>query len=231
LKIRRILSWRVRPGADDPGKGDFDALMNWEGGTLVTTAKTRRTFRIEAGSEVYFLKTQRIPRLEFRYFLRPSALMKEARSYERMARLGLRIPAVVAAGERRRLGFMTESLLLTAEVPGAIDLETWAGEGFRTIEGIPRGGDLMRELHETVDSIHRKGYRFGALKWRNILAAPPCRATSHLVFIDQRNFRARPARFFGVRKDSRDEAILESEEKRWAEALKNQNWERQTVHG
>ncbi len=231
MKVQKGLSWKVRPDADDPGSGDFDALMNWEGGTLVTTAKTRRTFRIEAGSKVYFLKTQRIPRLGFRYFLRPSALMKEVNSYERMGRLGLRTPTVVAAGEQRRFGFMTESLLLTAEVPGAIDLETWAAGGFHSTEGIPRGGELLRELHETVDSIHRKGYRFGALKWRNILAAPAGRTASHLVFIDQRRFGVRPARLFGVRKDTRDEAILESEEKRWAEALRNKSCDRHAAHG
>ncbi|MBU0753637.1 MAG: lipopolysaccharide kinase InaA family protein [Planctomycetes bacterium] len=207
--------WKIRPRSGDPGAGDFNALMHWEGGTLLATALTRRTWRIKAGEERLYLKIQRIPRPALRYFFRPSAYLREAGAFEKMQRLGLRTPEVVAAGERRRLGFMIESLLLTREVPGSIDLKTWSEEGFGARTGLPGHEEILKELRETVARVHRLGYCFNDLKWRNILAAPPDQTGSRIVIIDQRRFRICMGRWIGLDARARDRALLDKEERRW----------------
>ena len=209
LRIRRDL---LAP----QGLDDFERLMRCEEGELIATARTRRTWRLRAGAEVFYLKTQRIPRLLPRYFLRASALAREVRAFDRMRRLGLRTPEVAALGERRRLGFMIESLLVTREVPGSVCLETWAVEGFPPRPGIPPWPALREELFGSVARINARGFRFGDLKWRNILAAPPDRRGSSLVFLDQRRFRRCPERWIGFRSERSDAALLASEEKRLA---------------
>ena len=120
--------FQVRPLLDAFGLGDFESLFNRRDGLLLATARTRRTYRLDLGGRAFFLKIQWMPRPRPRYFLRPSAYVREALAFARMAGLGLRTPEVVALGERRRLGFLEASLIVTAGIPGAVDLEAWARE-------------------------------------------------------------------------------------------------------
>ena len=211
--------FRGHPLLDAFGLGGFESLFNRRDGLLLATARTRRTFRLDLGGRAFFLKIQWMPRLRPRYFLRPSAYAREVRAFARMEVLGLRTPEVIALGERRRFGFLAASLLVTAGVPGAVDLESWAREGFLPRDGIPPVRELLAELDRTVAAIHERGRRFGDLKWRNILAAPPDGKGSHLVFIDQRRFRSCPTRRLGRGIGAADFRLLRKEAARWEKIL------------
>lgn len=172
-------------------------------GEVVATARTRLTRRVEIDGRRYYLKTQRFPR-RLRYFLRPSAYVREARAFRRMAAAGIRVPEVAAVGERRRLGFLRDALILTAEVPDAIDLAAWEAEGGAPRPGLPSVGEFRAELFDLVRRVQDRGFRFGDLKPRNVLAAPADEDGAHVVILDQRRFhrcrlrihsRARDLRF------------------------------------
>ncbi|MEW6744807.1 MAG: lipopolysaccharide kinase InaA family protein [Planctomycetota bacterium] len=191
--------WWVDPSLVDTGVWDYETLLSWKGGELVATARTRRTLRIETGGETFYLKIQYHPRWRPRYFARHAAYYREARAYERMRGLGLRVPQVVALGERRRLGFLIDALIVTRQVRDAVDLLRWSHAGFRPQPHLPPFEIVRDELERTVERIHRLGYRFGDLKWRNILAAPADSSGSHVVFLDQRRFGRRLRRREEVR--------------------------------
>jgi tRNA A-37 threonylcarbamoyl transferase component Bud32 len=165
----------------------YEELLASREGEVVATARTRLTRRLRIDGSVCYLKTQRFP-LAPRYLLRPSAYVREARAARAMNRIGIRVPEILLASERRRYGFLRDAVLLTREVAGAVDLAEWDRRGRPPLPGIPPFDAILAEVLGLVERAHRSGCRFGDLKPRNLLAAPADASGAHVVVLDQRRF-------------------------------------------
>jgi hypothetical protein len=101
--------------------------------------------------------------------------VREARSLDRLNRLGVATPPLVCHGARRFFwGMPSVAALVTREVAGAVDLHTLSQTA---PECLPAA---LAELNSLLDRLHSKGWVLGAVKFRNVLLDPEGR----LVLLD-----------------------------------------------
>lgn len=137
------------------------------------------------GFRVY-LKRFRPDRLTFRFFLRRSRQRREAENATVLREIGVPTAEVVAAGERRRLGCVTEAFVATRGIPGATPLTEFA-----PVFGAERSGErrrvrlaLIEKFASIVRRMHEAGYVDHDLYWRNILVSETPRGTHEFHVID-----------------------------------------------
>ena len=84
---------------------------------------------------------------------------------------GIPTARLVAFGERRASLFRREGMLVTEEVPGAIDLLSLmtGADAKRTLGNRSWTDALVSGLAGTVSLLHANNFFHGDLKWRNIL--------------------------------------------------------------
>lgn len=97
---------------------------------------------------------------------RPSRALTGFRQAYHLELAGLPTARVVAAAERRRLGFLLRSYLLMEEIPDAIMLRRHLRTGQRP------GPDLLRAAAALVARLHQEGFTHGDLNERNLLLTP-----------------------------------------------------------
>jgi heptose I phosphotransferase len=115
------------------GLGDFESLMNYEGGTFFNKKRLRSVVRMELGegeeAKAFYLKRHFQPLDErLKAFVVWNRREEARNEWESILLLkGFGIPTVVpvAFGERRRFGMPYASLTLTEEIYGAERVETY----------------------------------------------------------------------------------------------------------
>lgn len=189
ILVRRIngVRWWVRPSfLGTPG---FESLTRI-GADWHPEARTRKEWRRKRWSSVYqsgatqvFLKYY-LPRSgyeRFKYLVRPSRASAEWRNARLLESLGVRVPELLAWGERRGLAGWRQSLLVTEALPDAPTLLEWS-------ECHSRGEDvraLRRRLARNLAMMHEHGLFHRDLHGDNVLvvdekgAAIPCLLDFH----------------------------------------------------
>jgi len=132
-------------------------------GTRVTTALTRRLYLLDGG---YYVKVQVArpgvlpPRKWVSYAAKPSPLLREARAYEVLSRLGFNTPPVLASGARGRFPLTVRAALITRELPDHVDVEQCPPE---------RRHEAAAAVEQVVSRIHAAGYTLGKVAYRDFL--------------------------------------------------------------
>jgi len=141
------------------GLDSFDALMSAAGETNLDKkglASWRQRIVLKAGDHTLFLKRYTKPpvREQLRQRIAGFGATAEVERHwlKRMAELGIAAPAVVAYGVRKRGLAETQSLIVTAKVPG-ISLEKWTPPH---IDGKLRDRAFKRRLIDAVAAIVAK---------------------------------------------------------------------------
>lgn len=159
------------------GLADLDALLRGGGGRRLRHSLRSNVYRVQlpqAEGRTLYIKSYREPWPRLRYLLRRSRAAKEWRVLRGLAGRGIPAARPVAVGERRRWGALLDAVLVTEEVPGTTDLETYA----ETFFARPPSRQRLQEKRRAVEalarftrSMHRAGYLSRDFHWRNILIA------------------------------------------------------------
>ncbi|MDF1799539.1 MAG: lipopolysaccharide kinase InaA family protein [Planctomycetota bacterium] len=215
------LAWR-----DEPARlalaavGGLDELFALEGdlgearlaelGPPLTTARTRRLYRVATAGLDCFVKLQVAhprdlpPGRWLSYALRPAPAVREAAALRVLGDLGIAVPEVLAAGSRGRFPTTTRAALITRAMPARIDLGSW-------LEAEPsaaRRASAMDAAEALVARIHAAGWSLGGASYRNLLVRTDLGPTrpigpDDLAILDQPNLArgskrsARDARHLG----------------------------------
>jgi hypothetical protein len=206
----------ARAQFEEHGLRDLKTLCDYQGGEIITTARTRTLRRIELGDTRYYLKTQRITprRLPLRkwpsYLGKGSPLVREARALDTLGALDVRVPELVAAGEERRGLLPHRAVLITRELPGYIDLERFLAS-CQELDARRRACQLAEQL---VSSLHERGYVLLGAKYRNILVPEEgAQELGELALLDQPAFRHSRSR----RLRRKDLALMRKDRRRYGD--------------
>lgn len=110
----------------------------------------------------------------------------EYQALSMMRDLGLPAVRAVAYGGRRVLHFLEACFLITEEVPGAINLTTFAQQvqsGHRRLSCAERI-ELLNALAEQLVCLHASGFSHGNLFWRNVLVRYGLDQRPEFFFLD-----------------------------------------------
>ena len=159
-------------------------------GPPVTTARTRRLYRLELPGLTCYVKLQVAPpsalppRRWLSYALRRPPHLREARALDRLDAAGFRVPEVLAAGARGRFPATVRAALVTRAVPDHVDLAAW-------LEAEPdpaRRGAALDLAEALLAEVHAAGLALGGASPRNLLVpVDGPRAPRDLVLLDQPN--------------------------------------------
>ncbi|MHC4779765.1 MAG: lipopolysaccharide kinase InaA family protein [Planctomycetota bacterium] len=169
--MEAIPSDLVTRARTDPPLVDVDVVRGERVASSRTTSVDR--FFLGGGSAIY-VKRYRIPTLRdaLRGMLRGTLFGMDKASREfmnlgRLARMGMPVPEPLAADRRRGRVFLAESMLVTAEIEGAIRVDLF-------LRGDPapppvKVDSLVLEAARLVRRLHGVGYTDGSLAPRNLL--------------------------------------------------------------
>ena len=149
----------------------------WQGfsaGAPVSASAAGSVYRLEvAGRSAVYVKLERIPpRRRFKWWFRPGKSAVEAFAYEHLQSIGVPTLTVVGFAERRTLGCLDCSMIVTAEIEDSVDLASYVSEQFAAL---PRAQQrtqyraITRRLIEQLQLAHASGFIHHDMKWRNIL--------------------------------------------------------------
>ena len=169
--------WRGAIQAD--GFRDYEDFISARTGQPVWERSATQTFRLTARDPEdgrptgLYLKKYRYPRQRWRSMFRPDKPSVEQRNYEYLRRnVGNVVPIVVATGRRRQWMMLRDAFILTVELSGCDQLDTYAQTHW---EGTPVERERVRQdrlIETTADLIrrmHEAGFYHIDLQWRNIL--------------------------------------------------------------
>jgi tRNA A-37 threonylcarbamoyl transferase component Bud32 len=143
-----------------------------EGDELVSTSgTTTRCYRME-GETVYFKRYVYPFSRRFDFWLRPGKCAVETWAYGRLHNLGIPSLDVVAFAERRILGMLAATCIVTREVPNTQELGRFAIDTWYHLPKMERCRvykQLASHLVAQVRTAHQEGFFHHDLKWRNIL--------------------------------------------------------------
>lgn len=162
----KLTGLAARLGLDTP-----EGLCSPHLGTPVRTARSSWVRRVDIDSNTYFIKTYvyRTAWERCRGALRntgpwrPSRAAREAQALAWMQAHDFPVPSVFGAFERRRLGFVTLAVLVTAAVPGA-PLDRWLPH-----LTAPERARVAAALGRFVGALHARGFRDRNLDLRNLI--------------------------------------------------------------
>lgn len=201
---RRLMRDGVRWEIDGLGDEDADALFAWVAGEqgvgeIIKETRVRRVIRFPGRLGDLYLKHHRVHGFLDR--LRFLALPSRARAEWEMARKlsALKIPTIrpLALGERRHLGLIVESFLVTEGISGARSLDVLLEERDTPPPGPPRARwrrALVRALAGVVSAFHREGFYHRDLHLGNFLVRSYDSADVAVWLIDLHKARASRAR-------------------------------------
>lgn len=146
-----------------------------------------------AGAPGFYLKRYYYAtwRKRFRTMLRGTFLgvhrgQAEYAALQAMRNLGINAARPVAYGARRLCRFVTACFLITEEVPGSVNLTTFASDvqaGRRPLARAERLAMVTR-LARQVAEMHAAGFSHGQLFWRNILVRRGLDDQPEFFFLD-----------------------------------------------
>jgi heptose I phosphotransferase len=149
-------SW---PLLQKAGLTTFASIMNFTGGTRVVHKRGRSVFRFEVDGRAFYLKRNRIHRVEFWKKLSrgkwpPRSALQEWNSILAVAREGIPTVTPIAFGEHTRFGLETASFTVTEELYDARPLDEIVRQRFQTTDHffekrllIAGVADLARRFH------------------------------------------------------------------------------------
>jgi len=185
----------------------------------LTKARTRRLYRLPpdvGGGIRVFVKLQIAsaialpPRKWLSYSTRPSPLIREAHAAFNLGALDIKVPPIIGYGARGRFPGTLRAVLITAEVPGTIDLEAL----FQSAAPMAVKLASADAVEAAVKALHKKGLALGGARYRDFLV-PSAGATSpsEVVFLDAAGFGR--GRGLGWRKRARDLKQLQQDRARF----------------
>jgi len=156
------------------GIAEDDRWIDLEPGELMSRSPATRSFRVGLpdGETVYFKRYVYTPRYWLEFWLRPGKAAVEVFGLARLSALGIEAPEVVALGEKRWLGMLLATFLVTREVRDARGLVDFAEERLMPARGTERRAVFLmvaRPLVEQLRRAHAARFFHHDLKWRNIL--------------------------------------------------------------
>ena len=174
----------------------------------ITSARTRRLYRlpaaVEGAPDVYvklqFARAEDLaPRKWASYTLQVSPLLREARAALALTRLGLRTPEILAAGARGRFPSTVRAVLITSEVPGTTDLESFLA----ATTGPAERRASIAAVEATVARVHELGFALGGARYRDFLVPREgARHADEVVILDAAAFGR------GAKRRARDRSHL-----------------------
>ncbi len=117
----------------------------------------------------YFVKHYRALKPSLRHFIGASRVRTEWNNLQYFNSLNIPTPDPVAMGERRQWGVFREGILVTAEVPNALDLEQLAITRNSYLHDRNWFDCLCRELAIPLRRLHDTAFTHNDLNWRNVL--------------------------------------------------------------
>jgi len=168
------------------------------GGEQVAGSATACCFRVPTGAGTIYFKRHVPPlRKQLAFWLRPARTTVEAYAAGRLHTLGIPTARVIAWGERRRLGMLLSSFIVTLEVPDSMDLERFALSRWRRLPAAERRAVydvLSSQLVRQLQRAHVRHFFHQDLKWRNILVQETGAGALKLCWIDAPRARVRRLR-------------------------------------
>jgi serine/threonine protein kinase len=165
--------WRERLAAVGIAEDrDWAAVVGEE--LMSSSSNVTKCYRSKLGDgSVVFFKRYVYPRkFWMEFWMRPGKSAVEAWAYRRLAELGIPTLDVLAFGERRILGMLIATFIVTREVPDTRELSAFAIEVWSRMPEQERRRvykQIAQQLVEQLRTAHDHRFYHHDLKWRNIL--------------------------------------------------------------
>ncbi|RPI26032.1 MAG: hypothetical protein EHM61_12795 [Acidobacteria bacterium] len=166
------------------GVQDAASLHSWSAeGDCVSQSSTSETRRQALGNLLVYVKRRFYEPASWRYLARASRGSCEWANNKSLRQLGIRCPELVCLGEKRRVGRLCWSTLVTREVPDSRNLlECFQDPAFR--HGQEKRREVLSELAASLRLLHRRDFVLHDARLRNVLHQEDGEAGCRLYFID-----------------------------------------------
>lgn len=166
-----LKSWLNRPGTQALQLGDFDyhvtagahqkVLLSIapdidsiiENGNVQKRSKKSTAALCTVDGVEFFAKHVRFTEKKFlfrlRYFVSPSRSYWTAVVADHLERAGLHTPKVLAAGDRRQMGLVSDSYIITEALKGTQTADNALKTQPNSLDLLVRSGQLLRRLHDS----------------------------------------------------------------------------------
>ncbi|MCW8964081.1 MAG: lipopolysaccharide kinase InaA family protein [Gammaproteobacteria bacterium] len=138
-------------------------------GSYNTTSNFR--FELEDGSSVFF-KRYVYRKIRFKHWLQPSKAAVEAAGFNELKALGIPTLQTVAYGERRRLGLLQATFIVTRGEQNTIELDQFLARQWYNMSTTSKRTilkQLQAILIKQLQTAHNAGFYHWDLKLRNVL--------------------------------------------------------------
>jgi hypothetical protein len=176
-------------------------VLSLTDGVIMAWSRTTDTLYVpgEGDTPGYYVKRHFFPTWGKRWrgalrgtFFAAHRGQREYRALNAMRAAGVPAVRAVAYGERRVGHFLAACFLMTEEVPGAVNLTTFAQavqDGRRELSPAQRQ-EMIRELARALSEMHAHGVSHNNLFWRNILVRPGPDGRAEFFLLDPQPLRA-----------------------------------------
>ena len=149
---------------------DFEAALALRGERVSGTDDSNcKVDVLDIGARRYFVKHYRALKPSLRHLFGRSRVRNEWDNLGLFRRMDIATPDPVAIGERRAFGVFREGILVSAEIPDAIDLENLAYYKNSYLQDSDWFLSLCRQLALPLRRLHDIGFSHNDLNWRNVL--------------------------------------------------------------
>lgn len=168
-------SWYINPSCSENIQKAFNniqAVLSLKEGTLISSSSISRVIRYSFDNKNYYIKHYFSRGKGLRKFFGRSKWKAEYENLIFCRQLNINVPTLIAYGNKNNMGRNFHGIIITEEVPTAIDLKKMAlhhPEIFRK-KRWRRG--IIKIIADYVSLLHRHHFMHYDLQWRNILVTP-----------------------------------------------------------
>lgn len=182
---RLAVFWKITPPFLKTPAGD--AFQSIEAtfaadGDFVTASPISRVIRVPVEGQTFYVKTYTAGGKNLRRWVSRSRARAEWENLLFFQSLGIPIAPVVAYGQTTWCGIFRKGALVTAEVPGTIDLARMHDQDHPLLSDSRWLQFVSRQVAAYTRRLHQNRFGHLDLKWRNILVTQ--RANPQVFFID-----------------------------------------------
>jgi tRNA A-37 threonylcarbamoyl transferase component Bud32 len=138
-------------------------------GTYLTGSPYSGLYRVESPIGYLYVKIYRSAGKHLRRFIGRSRPQAEWENLKLFENWGINVPDRIAYGERRVWGLFRMAVIVTREVPFAVDLMRLSQEQPSLFKEKNWLVSVMNQVAELTRQLHHQGFIHNDLKWRNIL--------------------------------------------------------------
>ncbi len=165
------MSWVV---ATDLSPNEQRQFSGWDTtrelqGELVNDSKTNYTQKVLFEGKFYYVKRYLVRGKNLRRYIGPSRVAKEWKNLNWFRRHGIPTPRLVAMGEAERFSDGYWGVIVTEEIPQAIDLRKVYQNSEKALANRSWRLKVITRLAEAVAAMHNLGFIHNDLQWRNVL--------------------------------------------------------------